>query len=104
MVKIKLSRIGRKNNPSYRIVVSNAREKRETYFIDQIGWYSPVTKSFDIDQDRVKYWLSVGAQPTDTVHSLLLKNKVIESGNLRKKLYSDKPKKKSVERKEKKQK
>lgn len=74
MVKIRLSRFGKKNNPHYRIVVSNAREKRETKFIDIIGNYSPLTKILKLDINKLKYWLSVGAKPTKTVENLVKKN------------------------------
>jgi small subunit ribosomal protein S16 len=102
MVKIKFSRVGRKNEASYKIVVGNAREKRETRFIDYLGSYSPFTKKFVIDQNKTNYWLSVGAQPTDTVQRLLIKNGLMQAQNNYKKLYSIKPKKKSQERKDKK--
>ncbi len=98
MVKIRLSRVGKKNKPSYKIVVCNAREKRESYFLDQIGWYSPITKDFNVDQTKVQYWLSVGAQPTDTVYALLVKSKIIEGDRNNTRLFKDKPKKKALSR------
>jgi len=97
MVKLRLSRIGRKNLPAYRIVVSNANEKRDSRFLEEIGHYSPITKTFEIKVERAKYWLSVGAQPTDTVRGLLVKKEVIGSLN-KKKIFEAKPKKKSQER------
>jgi small subunit ribosomal protein S16 len=73
MVKIRLTRTGKKNEPSYRVVITPAREKRETRFIELIGNYSPKTKVFNVQEERVKYWLGVGAQPTETVKYLLSK-------------------------------
>jgi small subunit ribosomal protein S16 len=78
MVKIRLTRTGKKNEASYRIVISPAREKRESDFIEYIGNYSPLTKELNIKEERAKYWLSVGAQPTDTVKRLLGKKNIIE--------------------------
>jgi len=73
MVRIRLTRTGKKNEPSYRVVISPQREKRETRFLELIGNYSPKTKVFNVKEDRVKYWLSVGAQPSETVKFLLSK-------------------------------
>ena len=71
MVRIRLTRTGKKNEPSYRVVITPQREKRETRFLELIGNYSPKTKVFNIKEDRVKYWLGVGAQPSETVKYLL---------------------------------
>jgi small subunit ribosomal protein S16 len=98
MVKIRLSRGGRKHLPHYRIVIMNAREKRESRAIESIGNYSPITKQIEIDMDRAKYWLSVGAQPTETVKNLLVKKNLIEADK-KKKVYVKKPGKQNVERK-----
>jgi len=69
-VKIRLARFGKKNNPSYRIVVCDAREKREGKFLEIIGNYN--TKSGPkIDDKRYSYWISVGAQPTKAVLNLM---------------------------------
>ncbi|RMD77732.1 30S ribosomal protein S16 [Candidatus Dojkabacteria bacterium] len=81
MVKIRLSRVGRKNLPSYKIVVTDARRKRESNFIECLGSYSPITKNLVIDEDRAKYWIGVGARPTDTVKALLIKKQIIVVGS-----------------------
>jgi small subunit ribosomal protein S16 len=78
MVKIRLTRTGKRNEPSYRVVITPAREKRDSKFIELIGHYSPRTKALVIQEDRAKYWLSVGAQPTDTVKSLLAKKGILK--------------------------
>lgn len=78
MVRIRLSRTGKANTPSYRVVITPQREKRDSKFIELIGHYSPKTKELAIKEDRAKYWLSVGAQPTPTVKTLLARLKIIE--------------------------
>lgn len=77
MVKIRLSRTGRKNLPSYRIVVVPAREKRETKSLEIVGTYFPLKKEVNLNVDRIKYWLSVGAQPTETVENFLVKQEIL---------------------------
>jgi small subunit ribosomal protein S16 len=73
MVKIRLMRMGATHAPSYRIVVSDARSPRDGRFIENIGWYNPRTEpsTINVDQERAKHWLGVGAQPTQSVRSLL---------------------------------
>ncbi|HET7405519.1 MAG TPA: 30S ribosomal protein S16 [Mycobacteriales bacterium] len=71
--KIRLMRLGKIRNPQYRIVVSDARNKRDGRFIEAVGKYHPKEDpSFiEVDSERVQYWLSVGAQPTDPVAAIL---------------------------------
>jgi small subunit ribosomal protein S16 len=73
MVKIRLMRMGMKGAPSYRIVVADARSPRDGRIIENIGSYNPRTEpsTIVVDQERAKHWLSVGAQPTESVASLL---------------------------------
>ncbi len=73
MVRIRLSRRGKKKQPTYRVVVADARAPRDGKFIEIIGNYNPIRqpKVLNIDVDRARYWLSVGAQPSDTVAYLL---------------------------------
>jgi small subunit ribosomal protein S16 len=73
MVKIRLMRMGMKGAPSYRIVVADAHSPRDGRIIENIGWYNPLTEpsTINVDVERAKHWLSVGAQPTDSVRSLL---------------------------------
>ncbi len=79
-VKIRLKRMGMKKKPFYRVVVSDARTPRDGRFIEEIGYYDPMTQPAEIkvNNDRAKYWLGVGAQPTDTVRILLKKSGAIE--------------------------
>ena len=73
MVKIRLMRTGMKKAPTYRVVVADARSPRDGRFVEIIGWYNPRTQpsTITIDEEKAMKWLSVGAQPTDSVHSLL---------------------------------
>ncbi|HIS93631.1 MAG TPA: 30S ribosomal protein S16 [Candidatus Alectryocaccomicrobium excrementavium] len=75
MVKIRLKRMGMKKKPFYRIVVTDSRSPRDGAFIEEIGYYNPLVDPAEIkvDGERAKYWLGVGAQPSDTVRALLKK-------------------------------
>ena len=79
-VKIRLMRIGKTKQPSYRVVVKEARTPRSGKYIEQLGFYSPLTGPADVrlDEERIKYWLGVGAQPTERVRTLISKNTSIE--------------------------
>ncbi|AFV11246.1 30S ribosomal protein S16 [Thermacetogenium phaeum DSM 12270] len=78
--KIRLKRMGAKKNPSYRVVVADSRSPRDGRFIEEIGYYQPVANPevIKIDEERALYWLSRGAQATDTVRALLKKAGVWE--------------------------
>ena len=73
MVRIRLARGGVKKKPYYRIVVADQRCKRDGRHLERIGFYNPMVKEnrFEIDEDRLKHWLSVGAQPSDRVSKLM---------------------------------
>ncbi len=73
MVKIRLRRVGAKKQPSYRVVVADSRSPRDGRFIETVGFYNPRTEppTVEIKEDRVLYWLSQGAQPTEAVVGLL---------------------------------
>lgn len=73
MVKIKLKRMGRKKLPVYKIIVAEAKSKRDGRAVDILGTYNPKSKEIQVDVEKVKDWLSKGAQPTDRVASLLKK-------------------------------
>ena len=70
-----MKRIGGKNDPVYRIVVADGRSPRDGKFIEELGTYQPLKKgdNFSLKLERAKYWLSVGAQPTETVASFIKK-------------------------------
>lgn len=75
MVKIRLSRTGKRNAPSYRIVVIDSRAKRDGRIIENLGFYDPKTKpqTIKFNRERLEYWLSQGAQMTITVKKLVKK-------------------------------
>ena len=75
MVKIRLRRMGAKKAPFYRIVVADSRYPRDGRFIEEIGYYNPLTKpaTVKVDVDRAQAWIKTGAQPTETVRDLLKK-------------------------------
>lgn len=72
MLAIKLQRIGRKHQPSYRLVVAEKRTKMAAPPVEDLGSYEPRAKAAAFKKDRISYWLGVGAQPTVTVHNLLV--------------------------------
>ena len=76
MVKIRLRRMGAHKNPFYRIVVADSRAPRDGKFIEELGFYDPMTEpaNIKIDEEKAKKWLATGAQPTDTVKALFKKN------------------------------
>ena len=77
-VKLRLKRMGSKQKPFYRIVAADSRSPRDGRFIETVGTYNPIVKenNVTVDEEKVIKWLNNGAQPTDTVKSLLSKNGV----------------------------
>ena len=73
MVKLRLTRMGAKKKPFYRIVAADSRVQRDGRCIEQLGYYDPMKDPFvlKVDLDRVDHWIGVGAQPTDTVARLI---------------------------------
>ncbi len=80
-VKIRLKRMGSKKNPFYRIVVADSRKPRDGRFIEEIGYYNPLTepKILRVDADKANSWIKNGAKPTDTVERLFKENAVYEA-------------------------
>ena len=78
-VKIRLRRMGAKQAPFYRIVVADSRYPRDGRFIEEIGYYNPLTEpaTVKVDAEKAKKWIANGAQPTDTVKALFKKNDVL---------------------------
>jgi len=72
MTVIRLTRMGRKKRPFYRIVVTDSRKRRDSGWIESIGYYDPMTEpaTVKLDEERYNYWLSVGAQPSERVKKL----------------------------------
>lgn len=87
-VKLRLRRMGKKKQPIYKMVAADSRSPRDGKFLEAVGFYNPLTKphTLDLKEDRIMYWLNVGAQPTHTVKSLLrqkgitLKKELISKG------------------------
>jgi small subunit ribosomal protein S16 len=97
MLVIKLFRVGKKNQPSFKIVVTKkGSPTKGGRFVEQIGFYNPVTKEKVLNQERIKYWISVGAQPSPTTHNLFVSAKIIDEKKID---VHKKPKKKEEEKK-----
>jgi small subunit ribosomal protein S16 len=81
MLKIRLKRIGRKNQPHYRIVVMESSKPRDGESVEEIGYYNPRQNPpvFDLNEKRAKYWLEKGAQPSDTIAQYLVKLGLLDS-------------------------
>jgi len=96
-VKLRLRRMGKKKQPIYKIVAADARSPRDGRFLEILGLYNPLTNphTVNINEDRILYWLSNGAQPTNTVKSLLrqkgitLKNDLIKRGVTEEKIETE---------------
>ncbi|MBP2072929.1 MULTISPECIES: 30S ribosomal protein S16 [Thermoanaerobacterium] len=82
-VRIRLKRMGAKKSPFYRFVVADSRSPRDGRFIDEIGYYNPVSnpKEIKIDSEKAIKWLKVGAQPSDTVRALFKKEGIFDKIN-----------------------
>ena len=87
MVKLRLAKQGRKKLPIYKIVAADARNKRDGRFIEALGQYRPQNESgkVQLNEDRIMYWLGVGAQPTDTMRSILSHEGILLKWHLQKK-------------------
>jgi len=91
MIKIRLSRVGRKNQPLFRIVVTPHTAPAKSGFIQVIGIYNPTTKKVEVDKKIVKEWIAKGAQLSDTVNNIFVTNKIIKGKSIK---TSRKPRKK----------
>ena len=79
-VKMRLTRIGKKKTPFYRVVIADARAPRDGRFVEEIGYYNPLTEpaEINIDAEKAKKWIANGAQPTDTVKARLKKSGIVD--------------------------
>ena len=79
-VKMRLTRLGAKKAPFYRVIVADSRSPRDGRFIEEIGYYNPLTEPAEIkiDAEKAKKWIANGAQPTETVKSLLKKSGIVD--------------------------
>jgi len=78
MLTIKLQRVGKKHQASFRLVVGEKRSKLNGRQVEYLGWYSPITDKAEFKKERILHWLKMGAQKTDTVHNLLVSQGIIE--------------------------
>ncbi len=100
MLVIRLFRVGKANQSIFKIVVvPKTNPPKSGVFTEQVGTYNPVTKQKTLKADRVKYWLSVGAEPSDTVYNLLVSEKIIEGKKRKIKISKKKGEGKSKEEK-----
>ncbi len=90
-VKLRLRRMGKKKQPIYKVVAADSRSPRDGKFLESVGLYNPLTNphTIDLKEDRVFYWLNNGAQPTDTVKSLLRQKGITLKKDLIKKGFSE---------------
>jgi small subunit ribosomal protein S16 len=102
MLTIKLSRFGKKKQPTYRILVMEKSKDPWGDYLENLGHYDPRTKVAELNADRIKYWISKGAETTDSINNLLITNKIIEgkkrsvtriSNTRREKMAKEQPKK-----------
>lgn len=93
MLIIRFLRVGKKNQPSFKVVVTDKRNSpRGGRFVEEVGFYNPLTKEKVLKKERVKYWIGQGAKLSDTVHNLLVKEGVLKTAKI--------PKHKKSKRKE----
>jgi len=80
MITIRLQRVGRKNDPSFRVIVVDSKKSPKTgNYLELVGSYDPRTDRIDLKSDRIVHWMKSGAQVSDTVHNLLVSQKVIDA-------------------------
>ena len=77
-VKMRLTRMGAKKAPFYRVIVADSRSPRDGRFIEEIGYFNPMSDEIKIDAEKAKTWIANGAQPTETVKSLLKKSGIVD--------------------------
>ncbi len=77
-VKMRLTRMGDKKSPFYRVVVIDSHKARDGQYVDLIGTYNPLTEEVRIDAEKARKWVSCGVQPTETVRTLLVRENILE--------------------------
>lgn len=98
MLVIRLTRVGKKNSPAYRVVVADKKRAVKRKFLEIIGNYNPTTtpKQLVINKDRALFWIGNGAQPSDTVHNLMCDLEILKKKDKIKKIYGKKQTKKAL--------
>jgi small subunit ribosomal protein S16 len=108
MLTLRLSRLGRKNKPLFRVIAVDKMKDPWGAFLEKLGNYNPQTKEATLDVERIKYWIGLGAQPSKTLHNLLITKGIIDgkkvgvsklSKKRREKIDKEKAKKAAVEAK-----
>jgi len=80
MLTIRLTRVGRKNDPSFRVIIIDSKRKvKAGNYLEMLGSHDPRLNKTELKADRIKHWLSMGAQTSDTVHNLLVTHKIIDA-------------------------
>jgi len=79
MLVIRFFRVGKKNQPSFKIVITDKKKPtRAGRFVEEVGFWNPLTKEKILKKDRILYWLSVGAKPSESIYNLLVSEKIVE--------------------------
>ena len=99
MLKIRLTRVGKKNSPAFRVVVADKRKAVKREFIEILGHYNPISqpKQIVIDKERSLYWIGLGAQPSDTVNNLMCDLGILDKSKKINKVFAKKKEEPSVE-------
>jgi len=80
MITIRLTRVGKKNDPSFRVIVVESKRKPQPgNYLEMVGSYDPRNDRIELKADRIKHWIEMGAQTSDTVHNLLVSQKIIDA-------------------------
>ena len=80
MITIRLTRVGKKNDPSFRVIVVESKRKPQPgNYLEMVGSYDPRSNRIELKADRIKHWIDMGAQTSDTVHNLLVSQKIIDA-------------------------
>ena len=79
MLKVRLQRVGKKNQPSFRVVLTDSKNgPRSGRFLEVLGWHNPLKREHSFDAERIKYWISKGAQASGSVHNLLVRDGIVK--------------------------
>ncbi|MDP4010450.1 MAG: 30S ribosomal protein S16 [Candidatus Spechtbacteria bacterium] len=95
MLKLRLKRTGRKNDPSFRVVITEATAPPKGKYLESVGSYRPASKELKLNKERIEHWLSKGVQPTDVVHNILIKEGILKG--TKRAVHSTRVRKKSEE-------
>lgn len=75
---IRLQRVGRRNNPAFRVVVTDSHSSPKAHYLEMVGSYNPKAGTIELNAERIQHWISVGAQSSDTVHNMLVTKGIIK--------------------------